>query len=204
LVRQKKEGILRIFGVILAGGGGRRMGGTDKAALMLGGETLLARAIARLEPQVERLAISANGDGTRFGNRLPVLADATPLGPLAGILAALNWAAPQGATAVVAVAVDTPFFPGDLVPQLCLAAESSPTGLAIAASAKDHPTCSFWPVTLAPALKTFLASGANPRVLDFAEAQHCARARFANETAFRNINTPADLTAAEALLRGIA
>ncbi len=195
---------MRIFGVILAGGGGRRMGGVDKAALMLAGETLLARAIARLEPQVERLAISANGDPARFDLGLPVLADTAPLGPLAGILSALSWAAPQGATAVVTVAVDTPFFPGDLVPQLCLAAETSPTGLAIAASAKDHPTCSLWPVTLAPALQAFLASGANPRVMDFAQAHDCARARFADETAFRNINTPAELDAAEALLRGIA
>jgi molybdenum cofactor guanylyltransferase len=192
---------LRIFGVILAGGGARRMGGVDKAGLMLGGESLIARCIARLEPQVERLAISANGDPARFGFGLPVLADAAPLGPLAGILAALNWAAAQGATAVVAVAVDTPFFPGDLTPQLCLAAEASPTGLAIAQSGKDHPTCSLWPTSLAPALAAFLASGENPRVLSFAQAQHCARATFADARAFANINTPEDLAAAEARLK---
>ena len=64
---------MRIFGVILAGGGARRMGGVDKAGLMLGGESLIARCIARLEPQVERLAISANGDPARFGFGLPVL-----------------------------------------------------------------------------------------------------------------------------------
>lgn len=195
---------MRIFGVILAGGSGRRMGGVDKAALMLGGETLMSRAIGRLEPQVERLAISANGKVARFGFGLPVLVDEAPLGPLAGVLAALHWAAPLGATAVVAVAVDTPFFPGDLVPQLCLAAESSPTGLAIAASAKDHPTCSLWPVALGPALAAFLGSGANPKVMDFATAQHCARARFQSEAAFRNINTPEDLADAAAALRGVA
>ena len=131
-----------------------------------------------------------------------MLADAEPLGPLSGILAALRWAAPLEATAVVSVAVDTPFFPGDLVPRLCLAAEATPQGIAIAAGAKDHPTCSLWPVTIAPALAAFLASGANPRVMDFAEAQACARARFADEAAFANINTADDLMAAEARLRG--
>lgn len=189
---------MRIFGVILAGGAGRRMGGVDKAGLMLGGQSLLSHCVARLEPQVERLAISANSDRARFG--LPVLADESPLGPLAGILAALRWAEPLGASAVAVVAVDTPFFPGDLVPQLCLAALSSPSGLAIAASHKDHPTCSLWPIGLAPALADFLASGANPRVLAFAEDHLCARARFADERAFQNINTAQDLAAAEARL----
>lgn len=178
------------------------MGGVDKAALRMGGESLIARAVARLEPQVERLAVSANGDPARFDFGLPVLADAVPLGPLAGILAALRWAAPLGATAVVSVAVDTPFFPGDLAPRLCLAAEDAPEGLALAASGKDHPTCALWPVSLLPALAAFLASGENPRVLAFATAHQAARARFPDESAFANINTPEDLAAAEARLRG--
>lgn len=192
---------MRIFGVILAGGAGRRMGGADKALLRLAGQSLLGHAIARLEPQVERLAISANGDGARFaGFGLPVLADATPLGPLAGVLAALHWAAPLGATAVVTAAVDSPFFPGDLVPRLCLAAEATPTGLAIAHAAKDHPTFALWPVTLAPALSAFLQSGAKARVLDFTAAHHAARAPFPDEAAFDNLNTPEDLSRAARLL----
>lgn len=194
---------MRIFGVILAGGSGRRMGGVDKALLQLNGQSLIGRAIARLEPQVERLAISANGDATRFAHfGLAVLSDETPLGPLAGILAALQWAAPLGATAVVSAAVDTPFFPGDLVPQLCLAAESSPHALSIASSAKDHPTFGHWPVTLAPALAEFLHSGANPRVMAFAEAHLCARARFTQEAAFANLNTSEDLAQIAAQLQG--
>lgn len=196
---------MRIFGIILAGGTGQRMGGADKALLPLGGRSLLANAIARLEPQVERLAVSANGDPSRLaGFGLPVLADATPLGPLAGVLAALTWAAPLGATAVVSVAVDTPFFPGDLVPQLCLAAESSVEGVALAHAAKDHPTCAIWPVALAVPLAAFLASGAKPRVLGFAESHHAARARFPDEAAFQNLNSREDLARAEALLRGLA
>ena len=96
---------MRIFGVILAGGGARRMGGQDKALLMLGGQSLLAHVQGRFAPQVERLAISANGDAARFGTGVVVLADAASQGPLSGLLAALDWAAPLGATAVASVAV---------------------------------------------------------------------------------------------------
>lgn len=192
---------MRIFGVILAGGEGRRMA-ADKALLRLGSQTLLSHAIARLEPQVERLAISANGDPARLAAYgLPILPDATPLGPLSGILAALRWAAPLGATAVVTLAVDTPFAPGDLVPQLCLAAEAAPEALAIAHAAKDHPTCGIWPMALAEPLAAFLASGAKPKVLAFADAHHAARAQFPDEAAFQNLNTPEDLASAEALIK---
>lgn len=177
------------------------MGGADKALLRLAGQTLLSHAVARLEPQVERLAISANGDLARFGPDLPVLADAVPLGPLSGVLAALRWAAPLGATAVVTAAVDSPFLPGDLTPRLCMAAESAPEGVAIARSAKDHPTFALWPVSIEPALAAFLASGENPRVMAFAEAHHAARATFPDESAFQNLNTPEDLDRAETLLR---
>ena len=176
--------------------------GADKALIRLAGQTLLSHAVARLEPQVERLAVSANGDLARLSAYgLPVLADETPLGPLSGVLSALRWAAPLGATAVVTLAVDTPFAPGDLVPQLCLAAEAAPEGLAIASSAKDHPACAIWPITLADPLAAFLASGAKPRVLAFAEAHHAARAHFPDEVAFQNLNTPEDLSAAEALIK---
>ena len=193
---------MRIFGVILAGGDGRRMGGADKALLSLSGYTLLSRVIARAEPQVARLALSANGNADRFaGYDLPVLADSVPLGPLSGILAALRWAAPLGATAVVSFAVDTPFFPGDLVPRLCLAAETAPQGLAIAHSGKDHPTFGLWPVDLTAALSSYLDSGVKPRVMGFAEAQVCGRADFPEDGAFANLNTPDDLAQAERLLR---
>ena len=177
------------------------MGGADKALLRVGGASLLSQAIARLEPQVERLALSANGDPARFaGFGLPVLPDAAALGPLAGVLAALHWAAPLGATAVVTAAVDSPFFPGDLTPRLCLAAETAPEGLSLAMAAKDHPTFALWPVALAPALADFLNSGAKARVLDFMAQHHAARAPFPDEAAFDNLNTPEDLARAAALM----
>lgn len=196
---------MRIFGVILAGGQGRRMaGGADKALLALAGAPLLAHVIARLEPQVERLALSANGEAGRFGRfGLPVLADEVAAGPLAGLLAALRWAAPLGASAVLSAPVDGPFLPPDLCPRLCLAAEDSPQGLALAAAGgRLHPTYGLWPVALAAPLAAFLASGAKPRVLDFARAHGAAEADFADDGAFDNLNTPEDLARAEALLQG--
>ena len=192
---------MRIFGVILAGGAGLRMDGRDKAFIMLGGQSLLSQVRDRFAPQVERIAISANGDAGRFGAGVPILADDSSQGPLSGILAALDWAAPLGATAVVSVAVDTPFLPSDLVPRLCLAAEGSLGGVAIAASGGvDHPTASLWPVGLRGDLRAFLVSGAKTRVMDFARSHGAVRADFGDDGAFVNLNTPEDLAAAEAIM----
>lgn len=189
---------MRIFGVILAGGSGRRMGGVDKALLTLAGHPLVTHVQDRFEPQVERLALSANGEPVRFAfTGLPVLADRIGAGPLAGVLAALQWA--EGADAVVSVSVDTPFLPGDLVPHLWLAGDG---GLAVAASGgRLHPTCALWPRTILPELQGYLAAG-HARVMDFCAAQGAAEARFpdAQGDPFRNLNTPDDLASAEALL----
>jgi molybdopterin-guanine dinucleotide biosynthesis protein A len=166
------------------------MGGADKALIQFRGETLLAQAIARLHPQVEALAISYNGGD--LPTDLPILADAHPLGPLAGILAAMDWA--KDADAIVSVAVDTPHFPCDLVPRLHLAGDGA---LSVARATRVHPTFGLWPMTLRGALADFLASGVNPKVMDFCTAQGAAFADFPDESAFANINTPQDLAALE-------
>jgi molybdenum cofactor guanylyltransferase len=184
---------MRIWGVILAGGQGRRMGGADKALVPFAGGTLLAHAIARFQPQVENLAISANGDAARFsGFGLPVLPDTASLGPLSGVLAALDWAG--DADFVASIAVDTPFIPGDLVPRLILAGAPAMAH----SGGRDHPTAALWPVGLRDPLRVFLASGAKARVRDFLDHHGAARAVFPANGAFDNINTPADLAAAEA------
>ncbi len=206
---------MRIFGVILAGGQARRMGGADKALLPLAGRPLLAHVLDRLEPQVDRVLISANGDPARFaGFGCPVVPDATPQdplsqgpvsqGPLSGIHAALVRAASLGASHLVSTPVDSPFLPGDLVPQLMLAAEASPHGLAIARTTDgDHPATALWPVTLAPALQAFLAEG-GAKVTRFTDAHHATHADFADPRAFLNLNTPEDLATAEALLKAVS
>lgn len=198
------------LGVILAGGLATRMGGGDKGLLPLGRGTLLSHVIVRLDPQVAGLALNANGDPTRFAHMgLPVLADSIDgfAGPLAGVLAGLDWAATQGADTIVTAAADTPFFPADLVPQLLLAAEGMVHPLALAATpdAKRgevrHPTFGLWPVALRDDLRAALAGGLRKVVLW--TDQHAARtARFPVATfdPFFNVNTPEDLARAEALL----
>lgn len=195
---------MRIFGLILAGGEGRRLGGRDKAMVELAGETLLARSAARLGPQVERLALSTNGSAERFPDFPgPVLADATTdrLGPMAGLLAGLNWLAEIGGTHLASAAVDLPFLPCDLVPHLLLAGEAA-DGFAVAESnGRVHPTCGLWPLRLRDPLRAALASGER-RIGQWAEAQGAARASFDDRPAdpFLNINTPEDLADAEALI----
>lgn len=116
------------------------MGGGDKGLLRLGGVTLLGHVRARLAPQCAELAINANGDPARFSDYgLPVLADTLPdyLGPLAGVLAGLEWAAEKGGDAIVTAAADTPFLPHDLVVRLSDAAARKKVPIALAASPDD-------------------------------------------------------------------
>jgi molybdopterin-guanine dinucleotide biosynthesis protein A len=181
------------------------MGGADKAFVPLAGRPLVAHVLDRLEPQVERLVISANGDPSRFASfGCAVIPDAMPQGPLSGILAALTHAARHGATHLVSSPVDTPFLPGDLVPRLLLAAEASPEGLAIARTADgDHPTTALWPVSLTPSLGEYLSEG-GAKVTRFTDAHLAAHADFPDADAFLNLNTAEDLGLAEAMLKGAA
>ena len=183
---------MRVFGVILAGGQGRRLGGIDKATLDLGGARLVDLAIARLEPQVEHLAIASNSGAELAATGLPILVDDAPLGPLAGLLAAMDWAAPLGADYIASAAVDCPHFPCDLVAHLRLALEGGGT-IALARAGRVHGTFGLWPVTLRDDLAQFLQSGANPKLMDYATRYPLAFASFPDEAAFDNINTPQDL-----------
>jgi len=198
-------------GVILAGGRATRMGGGDKGLLALDGRTILERVIARVSPQVEQLALNANGDPARFARfRLPVLPDGREdrPGPLAGVLAGLDWAAGRGATHVVTVAADTPFFPGDLVPQLLLAAEAQGKPIALAATpdgtggVRRHPTFGLWPVALRADLRAALDGGLR-KVVSWTDRHGTALAAFPVDRGdpFFNVNTPEDLVAAEEMAR---
>lgn len=193
------------LGVILAGGQARRMGGGDKGLLPLGDGTILDHVIARFKPQVARLALNANGDGTRFDPLgLPVLQDSLDgfLGPLAGVLAGLHWAAEQGADRVVTVAADTPFFPADLVPELLLAAESQNKPIALARTENGrHPTFGLWPVALRDDLETALKDGVR-KVVAWTDRHGTAMADFPTTQfdPFFNVNTPEDLALAQSYI----
>ena len=185
-----------VAGLILAGGRATRMGGGDKPLLILKGRPLIAHVIDRLISQARPLAISANGDPTRFaGFGLPVLPDAVPdfPGPLAGVLAGMDWAAGLGIERLLCVAGDTPFLPLDLVERL------TPHRFGMAESfGRQHPTVALWPVSLREALRAALAAGEH-RVGRFAMAHGAVRVAFdAAEDPFFNINSPEDLAEAEA------
>ncbi|MDO5622089.1 MAG: molybdenum cofactor guanylyltransferase MobA [Paracoccus sp. (in: a-proteobacteria)] len=190
--------------MILAGGRATRMGGGDKGLRLLNGQPLIAHVITRLTPQCGPLAINANGDPARLEHLgLPIQPDSIPgqPGPLAGILAAMDWAAGLGAAAVVTAAADTPFLPLDLIPRLQAAGP-----LAIAASPDDsgqlrfHPTFGLWPTHLRDDLRRAIANGTRrPRL--WADPHGLQLVHFDSQPLdpFFNINTPDDLARAERL-----
>ncbi len=190
------------FGVVLAGGLARRMGGGDKPLRELRGRPILAHVLERLAPQVAGVALNANGDAARFAAfGLPVWPDPLPdhPGPLAGILAAMesspcDW--------VVTVPGDGPFLPADLVARLHAAREAAGTPLACAASGGwAHPPIALWPRALAGALRAAVEGG--ERKIDrWTATLGCARAEWPVQPLdpFFNANTPEELAEATALL----
>ncbi|QBX35741.1 molybdenum cofactor guanylyltransferase MobA [Paracoccus liaowanqingii] len=196
--------------MILAGGRATRMGGGDKPLLPLGGRSMLAHVLDRLRPQAGPVALNANGDPARFAAfGLPVRADSLPdhPGPLAGVLAALDWAAGIGADHVLTVAGDTPFLPPDLT--LRLQAARGPRGLALAASrtpggeTREHPTVGLWPVALRDDLAATLAAGQRRMRVFTARHQPGLALWPGDPDPFANINTPDDLARAEARLAAL-
>lgn len=201
---------MRPPGVILAGGLASRMGGGDKGRLMLDGRSILEHVIDRLAPQCEGLALNANGDPERFADLgLPVIPDSIEgyAGPLAGVLAGLDWAARLGATHIVTAAADTPFLPSDLVERLAAAARAEGTPIALAATPDPirgiarHPTFGLWPVALRSDLRTALNEGLRKVVL-WTDTHGAARALFPAEPfdPFFNVNTPEDLERAREMV----
>ena len=180
------------------------MGGGDKSLRDIAGRPILAHVIERLTPQVDALALNANGDPERLASwGLPVVPDSIEgfAGPLAGVLAGLDWAAELGATHIVTVAADTPFFPQDLVARL----RASDADLALAATPHPtrgqvrHPTFGLWPVALRDDLRAALQAGLRKVVL-WTERHGGVDVVFEDEAAFFNVNTPEDMIRAEGYL----
>ena len=197
------------FGLILAGGLARRMGGGDKGLVSIGGATIIDRIIKRLEPACSGLLMSANGDPARFVRfAAPVIADSVPglAGPLAGILAGLDWAAAEAPEIawIVSAPADCPFLPFDLVPQLHAARTREEAPLAIAASGeRRHPAVGLWPVRLREDLRRTLVDEGLRKVEAWATRHGGAVAEWPNVPIdpFFNVNTSADLAEAERLCR---
>jgi molybdenum cofactor guanylyltransferase len=194
-------------GLILAGGLARRMGGGDKARIRIGSATILERALTRLAPQCNRVIVNANGDPSRFADTgLSVVADSVPdfAGPLAGVLAGLDWAAANAPDSewLASVPGDCPFLPRDLVARLHAARGAAGTPLACARSGeRRHPTVALWPVALREDLRRALVTE-GLRKIELWTRRHGIG--FADWSAvpidpFINVNTPEDAVRAEAI-----
>jgi len=191
-----------IAGVILAGGRARRLGGGDKGALAIDGRSILARVVETLAAQTDALAINANGVGRRFAPLgLPVLCDEVgDAGPLAGILAGLDWAAAAGHSWLLTVPTDTPFLPADLVIRLAHGLRRGPAAIA-ASGGNLHPVIGLWPVRLASPLRHFLVGEGRRKVRDWVGHCRAATVDWIDRPVdpFFNVNTTLDLRRAEAL-----
>lgn len=200
-------GIPATLGVILAGGLARRMGGGDKPLRMIAGRTILDHVIERFRPQCETLVLNANGDPARFARwPLPVCADSVEgfAGPLAGILAALDWAAQHHPEIewVASVAADCPFLPRDLVSRMQHARIAAHADLCVATSGNQtHPVIGIWSVALRENLRHALVVE-DERKIDRWTARHAlASAAWSVEPVdpFFNANRPEDIAEAERL-----
>lgn len=198
-----REGNRRVVGVILAGGLARRMGGGDKCLLPVRGRPILAHILERLAPQCDGLVLNANGDPARFSAfDLPVVADDVPgfAGPLAGLLAAMEWAGT--ADVLLTVPGDTPLLPHDLAERLASARDAAGATIACASSRERmHPTIGLWPLSLREDLRGALAEGERS-IGRFARRYPLAIAEWDGEPdPFINVNEPGDLALAEAQQR---
>lgn len=206
-----------VAGTILAGGLSRRMGGGDKSLRHVAGTDMLTRVIERLRPQVTTMVLNANGDPARFAaTGLPVVADPIDgfAGPLAGVLAGMNWASTHEdrPSHIVTVASDTPFFPRDLVDRFLDANEGANDRILLAASGGNRqPVFGLWPLALRDDLATFMAGTDTFKVLAYVRRHDHRIADFPlleirgkPVDPFFNANTPDDIEIAEEIAVGAA
>jgi molybdopterin-guanine dinucleotide biosynthesis protein A len=194
-------------GILLAGGLARRMGGGDKPMRQIGGRTILERVIARLKPQCDGLILNANGDPARFASfGLPVIADTVENfpGPLAGILAGLDWAAANrpGVSWILSAAADCPFLPRDLVARLHRVRSEQNAQLAVATSGgQSHPVIGLWSVALRGELREALVIEDVRKIDRWTARYRLATADWPTEPIdpFFNANTADDLAEADRL-----
>jgi len=195
------------LGLVLAGGLARRMGGGDKALLKIGGVTILDRVLATLSGQCVDIVINANGDPGRFADTGCVVVPDTVAdhpGPLAGILAGLDWLAEQnnGVEWILSVPGDCPFLPDDLVEKLHMARRKKGAGVPLACARSGewrHPVVGLWPLALRENLRKSLVED-DMRKIEMWTGQHgVAIADWPIEPVdpFFNVNTPDDVARAE-------
>ena len=193
------------LGVVLAGGRARRMGGGDKARIPIGGTSILERVLARLHAQCSGIILSANADPARFADLgVPIVADSVPdqAGPLAGILAGLDWTASHAPWIewILSAPIDCPFLPRDLVARLHQARAAAGAQLACTRSGEwTHPVVALWPVNLREDLRRALTVEAVRKVDEWTARYAIGIAEWPAVPVdpFFNVNTPEQAAAAE-------
>lgn len=201
----------RVVGVVLAGGLARRMGGGDKPMTALAGKPILEYILGRVRPQVDALALNANGDPGRFAYYdMDVIADTMDgnPGPLAGVLSGLEWArrVHPDAEWLATFPGDAPFLPKNLVSRLSQAVERAGADMACAASdGRAHPVVGLWPVRLADDLRRAMVEDEIRKVDRWTGRHKLIQVEFAAEPVdpFFNANSPDDVAEAERLLARI-
>jgi molybdopterin-guanine dinucleotide biosynthesis protein A len=203
-----------LVGVVLAGGEGRRMGeGALKPLRLLGGKPMVAHVVERLRPQVMDIVVVANDPSAEFRSlKVPLIADPPDvqrvarkegrrLGPLAGILAGMEWSLKHHSHAgwILTVPADVPFLPLDLTVRLCGHMHvPEPDVLMVRHGTRREHTIGVWSVKLAADLRRAVVDEGQRRVETFAQ-----RYRFAelvwpgSAAAFLNVNTPEQLKVAQ-------
>ena len=193
--------------VVLAGGLARRMGGGDKPMRVIGGRTILDRVIARLRPQCGKIILNVNGDPARFAAfDCPVVPDTVSdfPGPLAGVLAGLDWVAANQPDVqwMLSAAGDCPFLPRDLVDRFRAARDQQQAELVVAASGgRSHPVIGLWPVSMRDVLRHALVIEDVRKVGRFTARHRVATVSWPTTPLdpFFNANTVEDLAEAERL-----
>ncbi len=188
---------MKTTGLVLAGGRGSRMGSIDKGLALLGGQPMVQHVLARLQPQVQRLLISANQNTDVYATfGVPVWPDAMPdfAGPLAGLQTGLMHC---DTPYLVTAPCDSPFLPADLVERLSAALLAADAEIAVAVTGdgdarQPHPVFCLTNVSVLPHLTAFLESGGR-KMEHWYNTLRVAEVQFADEAAFRNINTLAEL-----------
>ncbi len=207
----KPYGAAFMIGIILAGGRASRMGGGDKGLKAVAGMPILEGVIATMRLQCDHLVLNANGDAARFAAYgLPVVADDLPdnPGPLAGLLAGLDWCAahhPEQPFAVTAP-TDTPFLPKDFVARLQdVRIEDRAEIVCARSGGSTHPVAALWSVSLRHDLRRALTVEGLRKVGAFLDRHPVAYADWPvhPHDPFFNANAPDDLAQAEAIARGL-
>ncbi len=195
------------FGLVLAGGQARRMGGGDKARIKIGKSTIIDRVLATLSGQCVDIIINANGDPARFADTgCVVVPDSVPdfAGPLAGILAGLDYLSQQdnGIEWMLSVPGDCPFLPDDMVERLHEARRKMGAGVPLACARSGewrHPVVGLWPLALRDDLRKALFDEGLHKIEIWTARHGIAIADWPDQPVdpFFNVNTPEDAARAE-------